>query len=309
MAAALLRRCEFPPPGEAVECAVSGGADSLALLVLATAAGCRVTAWHVDHGLRGTARGDAEAAVVASAAARYGATFRRVAVTVAPGPNLEERARQARFAALPDGVCTGHTADDQAETVLLALLRGAGIDGLAGMGPAHHPLLALRRAETVALCREEALVPVEDPTNRDPSVLRNRVRHELLPLASELAGRDLVPVLGRSAAVLRGDAELLAGCGAAVDASDARALAAAPTPLARRAVRAWLAARAPHPPSLAAVDRVIAVARGDAVACQVAGVGRVERHAQRLSVQPATHGASDGDAGPPGGVQGGRVHQ
>jgi tRNA(Ile)-lysidine synthase len=281
---ALLRRCEFPAPDEALDCAVSGGPDSLALLVLATAAGCRVTAWHVDHGLR--AGGEAEAAVVAAAAKRYGAAFRRVAVSVEPGPNLEDRARRARFGALPPGVCTGHTADDQAETMLLALLRGAGVDGLAGMAPAHHPLLGLRRAETAALCREEGLVPVDDPSNRDPSMLRNRVRHELLPLANELAGRDLVPVLARTAAVLRGDAELLARHAGELDATDARALAAAPTAAARRAVRAWLAAHAAYPPSLAAVDRVIAVARGEAAACEVAGVGRVQRHAQRLSVQP-----------------------
>jgi tRNA(Ile)-lysidine synthase len=280
---ALLSRCEFPGPGEPVDCAVSGGPDSLALLVLASAAGCGVTAWHVDHGLRAGA--DAEAAVVADAAARYGAAFRRVAVDVAPGANLEDRARRARFGALPAGVCTGHTADDQAETVLLALLRGAGVDGLAGMAPAHHPLLGLRRSETAALCREEGLVPVDDPSNRDLAILRNRVRHELLPLATELAGRDLVPVLARTAAVLRGDAELLAAQAATVDATDARALATAPTAAARRAVRAWLAAYASYPPSLAAVDRVIAVARGEAAACEVAGVGRVERHAQRLSVR------------------------
>ncbi|HVM66195.1 MAG TPA: tRNA lysidine(34) synthetase TilS [Acidimicrobiales bacterium] len=281
---ALLGRCEFPAPGEPVDCAVSGGPDSLALLVLATAAGCCVTAWHVDHGLRAGA--DAEAALVAAAAARYGAAFRRVAATVAPGPNLEDRARRARFDALPSGVCTGHTADDQAETVLLALLRGAGVDGLAGMAPAHHPLLGLRRSETAALCRAEGLATVDDPTNRDPAILRNRVRHELLPLANELAGRDLVPVLARTAAVLRGDAELLAAHAAAVDATDALALAAAPTPSARRAVRAWLAQYATYPPSVAAVDRVISVARGEAVACEVAGVGRIQRHAQRLSVQP-----------------------
>ena len=109
----------------------------------------------------------------------------------------------------PDAA-TGHTADDQAETVLVNLLRGAGVHGLAAMraGPGH-PLLGLRRAETVALCEHLGLVPVRDPSNDDPRFVRNRVRHELLPLCSAIAGRDVVPVLARQAGVLAGDADLL----------------------------------------------------------------------------------------------------
>ena len=152
---ALLPRCRFPAAGAEVTCAVSGGADSLALLVLAVAAGTRVTAVHVDHGLR-AGSGD-EADVVADAAARFGAAFRAVRVQVPRGPNLEARARAARYAALPADVLTGHTADDQAETVLLNLLRGAGLDGLAGMRSARHPLLGLRRSETRALCADLGL--------------------------------------------------------------------------------------------------------------------------------------------------------
>src|SRR5207253_2660584 len=87
----LLTRCTFPAADTDVTCAVSGGADSLALLVLACAAGCRVTAVHVDHGLRPEA-GD-EAGVVAAAAAGLGAGFRAERAPVEPGPNLEARAR------------------------------------------------------------------------------------------------------------------------------------------------------------------------------------------------------------------------
>ncbi|GAC1543286.1 MAG: tRNA lysidine(34) synthetase TilS [Acidimicrobiales bacterium] len=283
-----MSRCELPAPGTRVDCAVSGGADSLCLLVLATVAGCVVTAWHVDHGLRaGSAQ---EAGVVESAAARFGAVFRSVAAVVPPGPNLEARARDARFAALPDGVLTGHTADDQAETILMAILRGAGVDGLTAMGPGRHPLLGLRRWETVALCDAEDLTPVIDPTNAETVQVRNRVRHQLLPLAADIAGRDVVPLLTRTAALLRGDAEVLATAADDLDPTDAIALRAAPPGTARRAVRAWLAAHVAeglpvYPPSAAAVDRVLAVARGEVVACEVAGVGRVARHRQRLSIE------------------------
>jgi tRNA(Ile)-lysidine synthase len=279
LAAALLARCSFPPPGTPVVCAVSGGADSLALLVLAVAAGGEVTAVHVDHGLRPGS--DREADVVAAAAACLGATFRAERVVVGPGPNLEARAREARYACLPDGVLTGHTADDQAETVLVNLLRGAGAGGLAGIRPSsRRPLLALRRAETRALCADLGLEPIADPSNDDPRFVRNRVRHELLPLLDDIAARDLVPVLARQADLLRGDADLLDALAARLDPTDARGLASAPVPLARRAIRTWLTVT--HPPDAATVERVLAVARGDAVACDVGGGRRVERSAQRL---------------------------
>ncbi len=284
----LLERCSFPPPGHPLTCAVSGGPDSLALLALAVAAGCRVTAIHVDHGLRpGSA---AEAEVVAAAARRFGARFERRQVAVAPGPNLEARARAARRSVLPADVATGHTMDDQAETVLCNLLRGAGLDGLGAMAPGpRHPLLELRRHETEALCAALGLEPVRDPSNLDPRHLRNRVRHELLPLCSELARRDVVPVLARQAGLLREEAQVLDQLARAEvpDPSDARALAAAPLALARRAVRRWLVPdQAPerHPPSSAAVARVLEVAAGRRVATEIEGGRQVRRSRGHLAV-------------------------
>jgi tRNA(Ile)-lysidine synthase len=304
--ATLFARCQFPPAQDRLPLAVSGGPDSLALLILAAHTGRRVVAFHVDHGLR--PGGVEEAAVVAAAAARYGAGFEPRSVSVAPGPDLEARARQARYQALPAGVLTGHTMDDQAETVLLAVLRGAALDGLAGMratrsdpGPSssptagaadwpRRPLLGLRRHETAALCASAGLVPVVDPTNSDPRFRRNRVRGEVLPVLSEVAGRDVVPVLARQAALLADDASLLESLSAALDPTDARRLARAPVPLARRAVRRWLRAAETggdsewHPPSASEVARVLAVAAGSVRACELAGGRRVERHAGRLQV-------------------------
>ena len=282
-------RCDLPPAGTPVTCAVSGGPDSLALLVLAVHVGCVVTAVHVDHGLRPGSAG--EAAVVHRAAERFGAGFRAERVTVAPGPNLEARARAARYAVLPDDVLTGHTADDQAETVLLNLLRGAGLDGLAGMDPARRPLRHLRRHETVALCDALGLDPVADPTNDDPAFRRNRVRRELLPLLDAIAERDVVPVIARQADLARDDVALLDELAAALDPTDARALAAASAPLARRAVRSWLRAAGPggverYAPDAAATERVLAVARGEAVACELAGGWRVARRRGRLRLEP-----------------------
>ncbi len=291
-------RCRFPPAATVVTCAVSGGADSLALLVLAVDAGLDVTAAHVDHGLRPGS--DREAAVVAAAAEQLGARFRSFTVEVDAGGDLEARARAARHAVLPAGTLFGHTADDQAETVLLALLRGTGLDGLAGIAPAGHPILALRRTETEAICAEVGLVPVEDPTNDDPRFRRNRVRHEVLPLLAAVAERDVVPLLARAADVVRDDVTLLDELAAPLDPTDTRALAEAPAALARRALRAWLRTYDDehHPPDAAGLERVMRVVRGEATAAQVTGGIEVRRSQRRLSAHRLDRpeaGASDGD--------------
>ncbi len=292
----LLGRCTFPAPGTPVVCGVSGGADSLALLVLAVASGCRVTAVHVDHGLRNGTKAEADA--VADAARRFGADFRLQRVEVGEGANLEARAREARHRALGPDAATGHTADDQAETVLINLLRGAGVHGLAGMrsGP-RHPLLEVRRAETVALCDDLGLEPVCDPTNIDPRFVRNRARLELVPLCSAIAGRDVVPILARQAGVLAGDADILDAVAGLIDPEDAAALAAAPHPAGRRIVRDWLTGQGSYPPPLDAVERVLDVARKQRQATETPGGRRVGRSSGRLSVasRDSDHGSGDHD--------------
>ena len=268
-----------------MDCAVSGGPDSLALLVLAAERGCRVTAWHVDHGLRpGSA---AEADVVAQAADRWGAAFEARTAHCESGPNLEARARQARYQVLPDGVLTGHTADDQAETVLLNLMRGSGPDGLAGIDPARRPLLALRRHQTQALCESLGLAPVQDPTNLDPAHRRNRVRHELLPLLCDIADRDVVPIIARGAGLMGGVRDLIDEMAAAIDPTDAKAVAEAPEPLAQIALRRWIQREtsAEHPPDAAAIERVMAVVRNEIRSTEIAGGWRVTRSSQRLGLQ------------------------
>ena len=289
---AYLRRCNFPPAGTAVTCAVSGGPDSLALLVLATAAALDVTAVHVDHGIR-PGSGD-DAAVVAAAAAAAGAGFAGETVQVAPGPNLEARARSARYGVLPAGTLLGHTADDRAETVLLNLLRGAGLRGVAAMAPEQRrPLLDLRRADTLEVCRLAGLTPILDESNLDPAFRRNRVRHDVLPLLDEVFERDVTPLLCRHADLTREAAEALDAATAYLDPTDGAALVAAPRALARWALRGWITEGRGatgrgerYPPDLAAVDRVLAVARGEARAADVGCGWSVRRRAGRLRLEP-----------------------
>jgi tRNA(Ile)-lysidine synthase len=270
--------------------ACSGGPDSLALLALAVHAELDPVAVYVDHGLRPDSALDGDAVV--AAAAQLGARAVVRTVHVAAGGNLEERARVARYDALDrartelgaTAVLVAHTADDQAETVLLNLVRGSGSSGLAGMpvrrGHVVRPLLGVRRSEVRACCDAFGLAPVEDPTNDDPAYRRNWVRHAVLPALSDGAERDLVPVLTRQAAVLRAEADLLDELGDALlaeaggRAPRARVLAGAHPAIARRAVRRWLGT---PPPSLAEVERVLAVARGECRAAQLAGARRVWR--------------------------------
>jgi len=254
-------------------------------MVLACATARPVRAIHVDHGLRSGSEN--EAAVVDAAAIRFGARFEARTVAVPLGPNLEARARAARYDAMPAGVLTGHTADDQAETVLLNVMRGAGLDGLAGMRTHGHPILSLRRAETHALCAEVGLVPLQDPTNASAEFTRNRVRHELIPLLDDIARREVTPLLARQATRLHAVAELLDEMSDHIDPSDARSVATAPPELAARALRRWLRVGIDdeqHPPDAKAIERVLAVATGKSESCDVVKGVRVVRSRQRLSL-------------------------
>ena len=277
----LLSRCNFPQAGAPLNCAVSGGKDSMAMLLLACLNGCEVTAIHVDHSLR--VGSDAEAQVVAQLAKLLGAKFISKTIKVEPGSNLEARAREARYSVMPRDIATGHTADDQAETMLINLLRGAGLQGLAGMQRGHaHPILGLRRSETEQLCAMFEIKCVVDPSNADPKFLRNRVRHELMPLIDQISQRDVAAILDRQAELFRDDAELLDELAKAIDPTDAKAVAAAPLALARRAIRIWLTDI--YPPDAATVERVLGVARGETTACEIGMNREVRRSQQRLQV-------------------------
>lgn len=183
--------------------AVSGGADSVALLrVLATWIDSLVVA-HLNHRLRG-ADSDADEQFVCDLSQSLGLTCRTLAIDVAEeakrsGENLEETARRLRYDWLAriaeesgaSWIATGHTADDQAETVLHRLLRGSGIQGLRGIAPRRElqlgvllirPQLEATRADVVSYLDELKQPWREDLSNRDPAYTRNRIRHELLPM-------------------------------------------------------------------------------------------------------------------------------
>ncbi len=227
--------------GDSIVLGVSGGADSLAMLHLFVrsreALDLRLHVVHVDHRIRGE-EAEADARFVAETCAAWDVPCRveRVdvpALAVEQKLSLEEAARQARYTVLgraaadfgAPAVAVAHNADDQAETVLMHLLRGSGLAGLRGMLPltplsAYHllepvsgvqiirPLLGAPRADIDAYCAEHGLTPRVDRTNADNSYFRNRLRHEVIPLLETL-NPNLRALLGRTASVIAADYALL----------------------------------------------------------------------------------------------------
>ena len=277
----------FPAPGTKLRCGVSGGADSLALMALGVAAGCEVTAVHVDHGQRvGSAD---ESTQVATLAMTIGADFESALVDVKPGSNLEARMRAARYEVLGPHAATGHTMDDQAETVLINLMRGSGLKGLGAMSHGHRrPILGLRRVDTEAVCEALGWEPFNDPSITDPAFVRNRVRAELIPLLSDIANRDVVTLLARTSANARSANEVVALAAAELDPTDARALVAVPNAVAAVAIQTWVQRETAteYPIDRASIERVLDVAKGNAVAAEVTGGFRVARSKQRLRLIP-----------------------
>lgn len=288
--------------------AVSGGGDSLALLhllyTLHVAGGPVPIVAHLDHGLRG-AESAAEAAFVAATATAWG--LRAIVETAhLPPGTTPAAARAARYAFLArtaiaeqvDAVLVAHQADDQAETVFMHLLRGAGPAGLRGMRPRVEwpewaapaiaagqappygppllrPLLAISRAALAAYCAEHGLDPRQDPTNDDLRYIRSRIRHQLLPqLAAE--NPHITAALGRTARICAEDYDFIQQALAAqwpllvaerrrgLIAFDRAALRALHPSLRRYALRRAIAELGDEEPSLAQIDAALYLVAGQA---------------------------------------------
>ncbi|HEY5877621.1 MAG TPA: tRNA lysidine(34) synthetase TilS [Nakamurella sp.] len=241
--------------------ACSGGADSVALThgVLAAAGGRPVIGATVDHGLQPGSADRARAC--AGLLLRLGCVEARVlTVTLGAGGGPEAAARRARYGALTSvsealddaPVLLGHTADDQAETVLLGLARGSGPRSIAGMRPWRapwgRPLLAVSRRDTEAACRQAGLATWQDPHNTDPTFTRVRLRREVLPLLEDVLGGGVRDALVRTADLMSDDLAALDRIAADAldrardgDALSAEAVVGQPSAVRRRVLRRWLA--------------------------------------------------------------------
>ena len=202
------RRAVRPFDGPAV-IGLSGGPDSLALVAAAAAEQKDVSVLVVDHGLQ---PGSADVAERAAAAAReFGFASTVANVTVGPG-NVEAAAREARYAALLESgrdVWVAHTADDQAETLLLGALRGNPSGMAQRNGKIVRPFLHIRRADTVGACEELGLEVWHDPMNSDPAYRRVAMRQSIIPALTDLLGGDAVPALATTANRIAADQALI----------------------------------------------------------------------------------------------------
>ena len=325
------RKLRLPVSGETVVVAVSGGADSTALLLAIEELKRQqklytdICVAHLDHRLRKSSSKDAK--WVSELAARLG--FRSVIGRSkiaedarATRDNLEQAARKARYAFLErtakrisaNYVLTGHTMDDQAETVLLRLMRGSGGAGLGGMEAVRplaknssvklaRPILWARRFETEDYCRLRKTEYLSDEMNDDVMFARVRVRKQLLPLMQSFNNR-VVEALSRTAAQLREDGAVLFNDSGALlrqavvstqqnetetPALDVKVLANAPPALRRRALREWLSeargsARRLEMVHLLAVEKLLEGNAGGRLV-ELPGGGRVTRRQNRLEFE------------------------
>lgn len=328
------RKLKLPTANELVIVGVSGGADSTALLLAldelrsASKLSINICVAHLDHKLRKTSAQDARWVQALAAKLGYDCVIGRAKVAEiarANNDNLEQAARQARYAFLERTakrkashyVLTAHTMDDQAETVLMRLMRGsagAGLGGMEAMRPLAsnaslqlvRPLLWARRSDTESYCRLRKADYLVDEMNTDPALSRVRVRQQLLPLMQSFNNR-VVEALSRTAAQLREDravlfndaGELLQRASLADgDADDetkapplnVKLLANEPPALRRRALRQWLSqargsARRLEMVHLLAVEKLLEGNTGGRTV-ELPGGGRVKRVKNRLEFEP-----------------------
>lgn len=281
-------------PSEDLVIALSGGADSAVAAWAVQRLGDEVRAIHVDHGLAASDELRQAARAVATALA---IELDVVTVEVPPGPSAEDQARRVRHQALLDGLklserlVSGHTADDQAETILGNVIRGTGAAGLGGIpamrGRWVRPLLSVRRRETRALARELGLPFADDPQNSDLTLRRNHIRHELIPHLEAEYNPDVAATLLRTGQLAVDDDRQLEAWAAnipvhiassGVVSVPAAALVTLSKPVASRVARhAIRAAGGPYAGSYREVAAVLAVAAADPPSVSLADALQVSR--------------------------------
>ncbi len=282
---------ELFSPKEHVICAVSGGADSMALLYLLLQArqelSVTVAAAHFNHRLRG-AESDRDEAFVRDFCRAHGIELTVGSADVKAyakqnGKTIEEAARILRYeflTSLPcDKIAVAHNADDNAETVLLHLLRGSGLHGLCGIAPIRgklvRPLLHATHAELEQFLRTQGVAWVEDSTNHDTDFTRNRIRHELLPLMKRENPRLLHTLCAQSVLLRREDALLDSYAQALVEQARqdglyrCDVLAEAPDALQKRALRLILRTHLPQDASLPHIEAMQALLTNPCPSAQI----------------------------------------
>ncbi len=317
-ASPLLKRLRFPaaPADEPALIGVSGGRDSVALLDLLASAGRKLVICHLDHGLRSESKADAQ--FVQSLANRYGLPFVTNCVNVRAlakrgRKSLETAARDARYAffarAAHDAdtrrIYLAHHADDQVETFLFNLFRGAGPTGLRGMRFASQrriggidleivrPLLSIWREEIDAYIETRRLDFREDHSNTDPQHTRNRLRHQVIPMIEAGFGREVRKAIWRAAEILAEEGQVVSAAltDHALKGPDIAVSGILPLPVAlqRRLLHAWLLDRGIASVGYEEVEKVRAlIGRGSPAKVNLPGGHHARRRAGRIFIERGT---------------------
>ena len=305
-------------PEERCLIGVSGGRDSVALLHQLHAAGFRrLVVCHLDHALRAGSAADGR--FVEEIAAGLGCEFvlQREdirALAKQRKKSLETAAREARYSFFAHvarkhdcpRLFLAHHADDQVETLLFNLFRGAGANGLAGMSPMSNrkidgislqisrPLLGTWREEIDAYIGKHQLAFVEDASNSDRKFTRNRLRHEIVPALEKAFGREIRRAIWRSAEILRAEDELLADLlGDTPPELNVPALAAEPVAVQRRRLHVWLKFHNVPDVGFTEVEAVRKLLNGGTAKANLPGGWHARRRAKRLFLEPPHDGLSD----------------
>ena len=291
-----LREQDMTRPGDTVVCAVSGGADSVALLfalyLLKEKLGIAVEAAHFNHHLRGE-ESDRDENFVRDLCDRYDIPLHLGGGTVVPGEKgLEAAARDARYAFLrgiPGKIATAHTADDNAETVMMHLIRGTGLKGLGGITPVHgnviRPMLRITRKEVEAFLEEWCLSHIEDSSNGTDAFLRNRVRHHVMPLLRQ-ENPKIAENLSQMALRLRLDEEFLSSQANSTALPGVEKLKNMPKALRNRALETFLkenGVKEPEDSHIALAESLVFSDKPSARACFPGGI-TLARNYDRLEV-------------------------
>lgn len=300
---------------------LSGGSDSTFLTWALSEIGCEVIAFHLDHGLRPGSERDARGAEAIASELEIPIHSLTADIDIAAGSSPETAAREARYQiaeqiadeTAADWIATGHTADDQIETFFINLARGAGLDGLAAIPPRRgrivRPMLSVSRDAARQACSDRGLKFIDDPTNADTSILRNRIRHDLVPKLAEILGPGYRDAMLRQFAYLRGDAELLNAladaklkksmllAGGLAVGIEVSALAGLNQALARRMVRRALALIGVEtPPAGRFVEDAIRAAR-EGGSADLGGGFIARREGEYLVVRPSVLSVPEPTAG------------
>lgn len=293
---AFIREYDLVQPGDRVICAVSGGADSVALLfalyLLQNKLKISVAAAHFNHRLRGQ-ESQRDEDFVRQLCSRYEIPlYVGSAEVVAGSKGLEAAAREARygyFATLPGKLATAHTADDNSETLLMHLIRGTGLKGLGGIAPVRgsviRPMLSVTRQEVLDFLQEYHLQYVEDSTNATDDFLRNRIRHHVMPLLAQ-ENPSLCQSLSATALQLRRDEQVIEKM-AQGELPTVSRLRQLDQPVRRRYLIRFLkqcGVKEPHQSHIALVEELVFSQKPSAVAELPGGV-RIARCYDRLELQ------------------------